>query len=84
MAMNKIPTADALSTAAALTTADLGGVVGTATATLVAATTSVVPATVNVNFANVQDQLNKVGDDLAAIRTASNAAIQHMIDDATN
>lgn len=83
MGMNKIPTADALSTAAALTTADLAGSLGTATATLTAATDTYTPATINVNFANVQDQLNKIGDDLAAIRTSSNAAVQHMIDDAT-
>lgn len=83
MGMNKIPTADALSTAAALTTADLAGSLGTATATLTATTTTYTPAIINVNFANVQDQLNKIGDDLAAIRTSSNAAVQHMIDDAT-
>lgn len=83
MGMNKIPTADALSTAAALTTADLAGSLGTATATLTAATDTYTAATINVNFANVQDQLNKIGDDLAAIRTSSNAAVQHMIDDAT-
>lgn len=83
MGMNKIPTADALSTAAALTTADLAGSLGTATATLTATTTTYTPATINVNFANVQDQLNKIGDDLAAIRTSSNAAVQHMIDDAS-
>lgn len=83
MGMNKIPTADALSTAAALTTADLAGSLGTATATLTATTTTYTPTTINVNFANVQDQLNKIGDDLAAIRTSSNAAVQHMIDDAT-
>lgn len=83
MGMNKIPTADALSTAAALTTADLAGSLGTATATLTATTTTYTPTTINVNFANVQDQLNKIGDDLTAIRTSSNAAVQHMIDDAT-
>lgn len=83
MGMNKIPTADALSTAAALTTADLAGSVGTAIGTLTAATTTVTAAVVNANFASVQAQLAAIGDDLAAIRTSSNAAVQHMIDDAS-